>query len=136
MAPVLGYSFVLPASPVPRYVWLQIRTTSAHQLQFQAMPADELSTAEGRAIVWASLSSAAQLLVLLALIGAWLVQRDKVLGVYLLRHSVYLVYGVGYLGLPLFLLNGLAPSSSFHTILSLSITVLLPMGLWFDIPLL
>lgn len=136
VAPALGYSFVLPASATPRDVWVQLRTTSAQQLQFQAMPAADLKAAEARAIVWASLYAAVLLLMLLALLGAWFVQREKVLGGYLLRHTVYLIYGVSYLGLPLLLLDGLVPAGLFHAILSLSITALLPVGLWFDITLL
>jgi signal transduction histidine kinase len=136
VSPVLGYSFVLPASAFPRNIWVRLHTTSAQQLHFQAMPADELHAAETRAIVWVSLYSAVLLLILLALLGAWFVQRDTVLGIYLLRHSVYLIYGVSYLGLPFFLLDGLVPGGSFHAALSLSITVLLPLGLWFDITLL
>ena len=136
VAPVMGYSFTLPASAVPRHVWIQLRTTSAQQLQVEAMPAQELVAAETRAIVWACLYSSALMLILLALLGAWLVQRDAVLGAYLLRHTVYLIYAVSYLGLPLWLLDSQVPASVFHVVLSLSITALLPVGLWFDITLL
>ena len=136
VTPTLGYSFVLPASPVPRDIWLQLRTTSAHQLHFESMPADELLAAETRSVIWVSLYSAGLLIILLALLGAWLVQRETVLGVYLLRHTVYLIYGVSYLGLPQFVLNGLVPDGVFHVILSLSIATLLPVGLWFDMTLL
>lgn len=136
VAPALGYSFVLPASAAPREIWLQLRTTSAQQLQFQAMPVGDLLIAETRSTVWAWIFGAALLLILLALLGAWLVQRELVLGVYLVRHTVYLIYAVSYLGLPLSVLNDLIPTVTFHVILSLSITVLLPVGLWFDIVLL
>lgn len=136
VAPVLGYSFVLPPSATPRDIWVRLRTTSAHQLYVEAIPSDELVAAETRAIVWASLYAAGLLLILLALLGAWLVQRETVLGVYLVRHTVYFIYGVSYLGLPFSLLSGLVPASAFHATLSLSITALLPVGLWFDITLL
>ncbi len=136
VAPVMGYSFTLPASAAPRDVWIQLRTTSAQQLQVEAMPSQELLAAETRAIVWAWIYSAALVLILLTLLGAWLMQREAVLGVYLLRHTVYLIYVVSYLGLPLWLLDGLVPAGAFHVILSLSITALLPVGLWFDIVLL
>ena len=134
--PVLGYSFVLPASDSPRDIWLQLRSTSAHQLHFQAMPADELAADETRAIVWTSLYAAVLLLMLLALLSAWWVQKEVVLGIYLLRHATFMLYATGYLGLPLLLLHNSLPAGSLHAMFSLAVCTTLPVGLWFDIALL
>ena len=132
-APSLGYTFVLPASPQPRDLWLRIKSTSTHRLAVDALPADELPAAETRTLAWAALYTAIVLLMLLALLSVWWVQPEKVLGTYLLRHSIYIAYSLGYLGLPnLFLPAGTLPAGVMDTTFSLLVTLTLPVGLWFD----
>lgn len=133
---VLGYAFNLPAHPQPREVWLQLRSTSAHQLTLQAFSADQLPAANTRAIVWTALYAAVLLLMLLALLSIWWVQRDAVLTAYLVRHTNYILYGVTYLGLTDLLLDQVLPSGWLDRGFSLLVVMTLPLGLWFDITLL
>jgi len=134
---ILGYSFVLPGSAEPRELLLRLRSTSAHRLLVQALPAPELPAAHTRAIVWTSLYSAVLLLMLLALVSVWWVQRERVLGVYLVRHCLYTFYALSYLGLPALLLPaGALPTGLLDTTFSMSVAATLPIGLWFDITLL
>lgn len=133
---VLGYAFNLPAHPQPREVWLQLRSTSAHQLTLQAFSADQLPAANTRAIVWTALYAAVLLLMLLALLSIWWVQRDAVLTAYLVRHTNYILYGVTYLGLTDLLLDQVLPPGWLDRGFSLLVVMTLPLGLWFDITLL
>ncbi len=133
---MLGYIFTLPAHPQPRNVWLQLRSTSAHLLTVQALPAAQLPAANNRAIAWTAIYSAVLLLMLLALQSIWWVQRDAVLTAYLVRHTNYILYGVTYLGLSdLLLSDGLAPGL-LDKGFSCLVVLTLPLGLWFDITLL
>lgn len=133
---VLGYAFNLPAHPQPREVWLQLRSTSAHQLTLQAFSADQLPAANTRAIVWTALYAAVLLLMLLALLSIWWVQRDAVLTAYLVRHTNYILYGVTYLGLTDLLLDQVLPPGWLDRGFSLLVVMTLPLGFWFDITLL
>lgn len=135
--PALGYSIVLPASPQPRDLWLRLQSTSTQRLSIEALPLDELAAAETRMLAWTAIYAAILLLMLLALLSVWWVQRERVLGVYLVRHCVYMVYGLSYLGLPSLLLpEGATPPGFMDSTFSLFVASTLPVGLWFDITLL
>jgi len=133
---MLGYIFTLPAHPEPRNVWLQLRSTSAHLLTVQALPASQLPAANNRAIAWTAIYSAVLLLMLLALLSIWWVQRDAVLTAYLVRHTNYILYGVTYLGLSDLLLSDGRASGLLDKGFSCLVVLTLPLGLWFDITLL
>lgn len=133
----LGYHFMLPASPAPRDLWIQLRSTNSHRLHMQALPADQLPSAETQAMVWTALYAAVLLLMLLALVSAYWVQPEAVLGVYLVRHINYMFYGVSYLGLTgLLLPEGLLPYGWLDQAFSLTVVLTLPLGLWFEVRLL
>lgn len=133
---MLGYVFTLPAHPEPRNVWLQLRSTSAHLLTVQALPAAQLPAANNRAIAWTAIYSAVLLLMLLALLSIWWVQRDAVLSAYLVRHTNYILYGVTYLGLSDLLLSDELAPGLLDKGFSCLVVLTLPLGLWFDITLL
>lgn len=133
---MLGYIFTLPAHPEPRNVWLQLRSTSAHLLTVQALPAAQLPAANNRAIAWTAIYSAVLLLMLLALLSIWWVQRDVVLAAYLVRHTNYILYGVTYLGLSDLLLSDVITPGLLDKGFSCLVVLTLPLGLWFDIALL
>lgn len=134
---ILGYTFVLPGSARPRELLVRLRSTSAHRLLVQALPEHDLPSAHTRAMAWTALYAAVLLLMLLALVSVWWVQRERVLGVYLIRHGLYTFYALSYLGLPALLLPAdTAPPGWLDMAFSLSVAATLPIGLWFDITLL
>ena len=133
----LGYTFILPSSDVRREVFIRLNSTSAHRLIIKAMSLEDLALSNGRDLVWVALYAAVMLVMLLLLLGIWAVQRDRVLGAYLVRHINYMFYGIAYLGLPTVLLApGVVPLSVWHTAFSVSILLMMSLGLWFDIALL
>ncbi len=135
--PGLAYSFVLPASAQPRTLWLQLKSTNSHRLNIEVVPADRLQEVNNLGMVWTSLYAAVLLLMLLALLSAWWVQPDAVLGTYLVRHLNYMLYGVSYLGLTgLLLPQDWLPDGWLDWAFSMSVVLTLPLGLWFDIRLL
>lgn len=135
--PGLAYSFVLPASAEPRTLWLQLKSTNSHRLNIEVVPAHRLQEVNNHGMVWTSLYAALLLLMLLALLSAWWVQPDAVLGTYLVRHLNYMFYGVSYLGLTgLLLPQDWLPNGWLDWAFSMSVVLTLPLGLWFDIRLL
>lgn len=134
--PGLGHSFELPASPSQRYVWLRLETTSSHLLDVQAIPLEQVGQASSQQIVAAALYASVLALILFVLFSIWWVQRDKVLGLYLMRHAVYTYYGAAYLGLPTLLLSTWWPPAFFDMAFSASAIALAPLGIWFDTTLL
>lgn len=132
----LGHSFELPASATSRDVWLRLQTTSSHFLNVDAIPLNAVSLDTSRQIAWATLYTAIQLLILFTLLSIWWLQRDRVLSAYLLRHMVYMYYGVAYLGLPTLMLSDWLPPAFFDFAFSISAIAVVPAGLFFDLTLL
>lgn len=131
--PGLGHSIELPPSAASRNVWLRVQTTSSTLMHVQAIPLDQVPQHGSRQILWASLYLSVLLLILVTLVSIWWVQRDRVLGFYILRHAFYTVYGAAYLGLPAFLLSHSLPPSFFDLMFSICVTTMLPVGIWFDV---
>lgn len=131
--PGLGYSFELPASPSPRQVWLRLQTTSSHLLDAEAIPIVQVPQASTVQITLSALYTSVLVLILFVLISIWWVQRDKVLGTYLIRHAFYTYYGAAYLGLPTLLFSAWLPPTFFDFAFSLSATLMLPIAIRFDI---
>ena len=131
--PGLGHSIELPPGAASRNVWLRVQTTSSTLMNVKAIPIDQVPQHGSRQILWASLYLSVLLLILVALVSIWWVQRDRVLGFYILRHAYYTVYGAAYLGLPAFLLSLSLPSNFFDLMFSVCATTMLPVGIWFDV---
>lgn len=91
--PGLGHSIELPPSAASRNVWLRVQTTSSTLMHVKAIPLDQVPQHGSRQILWASLYLSVLLLILVTLVSIWWVQRDRVLGFYILRHALYTVYG-------------------------------------------
>ena len=131
--PGLGHSFQLPPSPEPREIWLRLKTTSSHLLSVKAIALDQVAQVSSRQIVWASLYAAILLLILLVLGSVWWVHRDRVLGVYVVRHAFYTWYGLAYLGIPTLLLSNKLSPAFFDLAFSLSAVLIVPMAVRFDV---
>lgn len=132
----LGFAFELPATAQPREVWLRLKSTSAHRLVIEAMPLDELPQAQAHDLMWAALYGAVLLLMLFILLAAWAIQPDRVLGFFLLRHAVFSVFAIAYLGLPTLVLADRLPPGFFDGLFSLFTILSFPVGLAFDLALL
>lgn len=129
----LGFSLELPGSAQARDVWLRVQTTSAHRLDAQALPANEAIEASARHLVWSSLYAATLVLMFLVLLLAWLFQRDRLLGTFLLRHAGFSWFAISYLGLPTLLWGQYLSPGFFDKAFSLATLTALPLGIWFDI---
>lgn len=131
--PGLGHSFQLPPSAKPREVWLRLQTSSSHLLSVKAIALDRVAEVSSRQIVWASLYATFLLLILLVLTSIWWVQRDRVLGAYVVRHAFYILYGLAYLGIPPLLLSGKLSPAFFDLTFSFSAVIIVLMAIKFEV---
>ena len=129
----LGHTLRLMPSAVPRNVWLRLQSASTHVLNAEIMTADQQPPLVIRQVFWAALYASVLLLIQFALLLIWWMQRDRVLGAYLLRHALYIYYGAAYLGLPTLLLSDWLPPVFFDQAFSLAATIIIPAGIWFDV---
>ncbi|MBK5915447.1 hypothetical protein CCR84_14155 [Rhodocyclus purpureus] len=132
----LGHSFKLPPSPAARDVWLRLQSTSTHIVNLEVMAVDDIPRSITGNILWAAVYATLLLLIFLVLLVIWWLQRDRILSAYLVRHAVFTYYVFAFLGLPALLLSAWLPPAFFDKFFSLSATVLMTLGLRFDIELL
>ncbi len=130
---VLGYAFELPPSTRQRDVWLRLQTTSSHVLMVSAMPMDQALKASAREILWVALYTSVQVLILCLLTFMWWSMRDRLLGLYLVRHAVFAAYGTSYLGLPTVVLGDVPTPSFMHYLFVVLAVCVVPAGLRFDV---
>lgn len=129
----LGHTIELRPHNSPRDIWLRLKTTSTHRLHLEVQSIDELAWSITQEIFWASMHSAILLLMLVVLMSVWWVQRDRVLGAYLLRHISFTYYGFAFLGMPTLLLSDWLPPAFFDNAFSISVTTTIFLGARFDI---
>lgn len=94
----LHHTFVIPAQPAPRYIWLRLSTASTQLLHVEALsPRDMLREEHGLWLVYSAIL-ALILSFLVWVLMAWLRDHDSVNGVFVLRQTVLLIYTASYLG--------------------------------------
>lgn len=108
----LNHGFVIPASDIPRDLWLRIRTTSSTMVHVEVMPVDQArQTGRFQEILYALMMG---LLVLFFLWAAlqWLLRREPLLGAFALNQLVAAIYAASYVGYHRILLSGILESPS------------------------
>jgi hypothetical protein len=94
----LHHTFVIPAQPNPREVWLRLSTTSTQLIHVEAFaPRDMLREEHTHWLAYSALL-AVLFSSLLWVFISWLQVLDAVNGLFVLRQSVLLVYTASYLG--------------------------------------
>ena len=131
--PGLGYAFVLPATAQQREVWLRVQTTSSHLLMIDAVPLEQSLKDSAQHILLSGLYASIQVLVLVLLCFIWWSQRDRLIGLYLVRHGVYAAYGAAYLGLPALVFSDLLPPAFMHHLFVLLSIAVVSVSIRFDI---
>jgi signal transduction histidine kinase len=132
----LSHAFELQGSTNPRDIWLRMQTTSAKLFAAEAIATDEATFATTRQIVGSVLYVSVLFLFLLVLLPVYWVQREKVLGLFLLKHTAYVYYSAAYLGVPSLLLSQWLPPLFLDKAFTLATVLVVPLSLRFDISLL
>lgn len=133
----LGYTLALPASAQPRNLWIRLKSDSVHRLQIQAQPSASIGSVLAYEGAITALFVALLIILFLALLGIWVLRPEKVLGIYLIRHTMFSIYAAFYFGLPPLILPAYFLQTGWlDTAFSFFVTITLPIGLWFDFTLL
>lgn len=132
----LSHAFELPGTPKARDVWVRLQSTSIHLFAAEVIAQDEATYTTTRQIVGSVLYVSMLLIVLLLLLPVYWLQRDRVLGLFLIKHMVYIYYGAAYLGIPSLLLSKWLPPLFFDRAFTLAAVLVMPTSLFFDIRLL
>mgnify|MGYP000113607236 CR=1 FL=1 len=103
----IDHTFVIPAHPVARTVWLRLVTTSTQLMHIEALTPREMLREEHKR--WLTYSGLLAVLFScwLWVFIAWLQGRDAVNATFVLRQTVFIVYTACYLGYHRFVLDGL-----------------------------
>ena len=102
----LNHSFLIPAQPAPREVWLRLVTTSTQLMHVEALaPREMLREEQSLGLVYAGLL-AVILSCLIWVLLAWLRDRDQVNGLFVLRQTVLFLYTACFLGYHRIVLSG------------------------------
>ena len=94
----LHHTFVIPAQPSPREVWLRLSTVSTQLLHVEALSPRQMLRMEHNLWLWYSALLALILSFMVWVLLAWLRDRDPVNGAFVLRQSILLIYTASYLG--------------------------------------
>ena len=108
----LNHTFVIPAQPMSRDVWLRLATTSSQLMHVEALPPRDMLRDEHNLWLFYSALLAVLLSSLVWVLMAWLQDREMVNGIFVLRQTILLLYTASYLGYHRLLLGEwLTPSS-------------------------
>lgn len=102
----LNHTFVIPAQPTPRDVWLRLSTSSTQLMHVEALTSRDMLRDEH--FLWLAYSALLAVLFscLLWVFTSWLQDLDQVNGIFVLRQSILLIYTACYLGYHRILLDG------------------------------
>ena len=102
----LNHTFVIPAQPTPRDVWLRLSTSSTQLMHVEALTPRDMLRDEH--FLWLAYSALLAVLFscLLWVFISWLQDRDPVNGVFVVRQSILLIYTACYLGYHRILFDG------------------------------
>lgn len=131
--PELSYTFELPPSTQQRDVWLRLQTDSSHILIVEALPLDQAMKASAQNILWVAIYTSFQALILFLLAFLWWNQRDRLMGLYLLRHTVFTAYGTAYLGLPTLIFSDVLPPLFMDHLFVILAVCVGPLSIRFDV---
>jgi two-component system, sensor histidine kinase LadS len=129
----LGNALPLPASVAPRQVWLRLQSSSAHAMKLQVMPLGEVSKLRTSEAVWQTVYVGTLIMIFGVLLTLWWSHPEHLLRAYLIRHAIYIVYGVSYLGLPVQWMGGMFPPEFFNQLTSYSILLVVLAAIRFDV---
>jgi|GEM_PF-1788764 len=107
----LSLGFEIEAGQVPRDLYLRLRSTSIHYLDLALLTPGEARLQDARQMFAAVLLWGFLLAVLIWTIGIWRTDRERVIGAFIIKHTIsvihsFLVLGFGRILLPSLLGNG------------------------------
>lgn len=130
--PSLNFNFVVPMGDAPRDIWLRLKTTSTNQIYVEALPLAEIQKSDSKLDLLDSIYLASLVLFLVWALIHWFTQRERVIGVFIAKQAIALVYGLFYLGYFRVFLGDSVPAPWLDKATSLLIVGYVAAAIWFD----
>jgi len=132
----LNYNFVIPGGDAPRDVWLRLKTTSTSLIYVEALTRGEIQKGDHKQEIFYSILLAVQLFFIVWALIHWWPRREKLIGIFLLRQFICLIYALSVMGYTRALLGDFLPAIWQDNATSMIILCLIPGAVWFDYQLL
>lgn len=132
----LNLNFVIPRGDVPRDLWLRLQTTSTSLISVEALSLSEVQKNDRRMELIYSLFLAMQLVFTAWALLHWSAQRDRVVGVFVLKQLVAILFSLAYMGYTRIFLADVLPASWLDIGTSLCILGYVAAIIFFDYNLL
>jgi signal transduction histidine kinase len=132
----LNFNFVIPRGDAPRNVWLRLKTSSTSLILVEALDPSENAQSERRMELLNSGFLALLLLFMIWALVQWVTSREHLVGVFVIKQAVTIVYLLAYTGyLRLFLTDVFEPDW-LDRLTSLTIVFSPAIAIFFDYSLL
>ena len=132
----LNFNFVIPGGDAPREVWLRLKTTSTSLIYVEALSPGEIQKADHEQELFYSILLALLLLFLAWALTHWLLLRERLIGVFVLKQSIGIVYALSIMGYSRALLGDFIPAPWLDNATSFIILCYVSSSVWFDYHLL
>ena len=96
--PSLSYNFLIPATDQPRYVWLRLKTASTNCLHVRVLEVQDAVHYDQLYELVTVLLFAILLILLIWATLQWLATREPIIGAFILRQSVFVIFFASYTG--------------------------------------
>ena len=128
----LNLNYVIPVGQKPRDVWLRLRTNQSTMTAIEVMTEDEVRTADRRQ----ELATMLYFAVLIVCMGwgllSYINQPDRLVGIYVIREIVAIVYALVMLGYFRVFASGWLPAAWLDPISNNVVFVFVAYVIWFD----
>ena len=102
---LLHHTFVIPAQPTPRDVWLRLETNSTQLMHVEALPPQVIMRDENVLSLLYSVLLALILSFLILVFLVWLRDHDPVNATFVVRQTILLLHTASFLGYHRYLLS-------------------------------
>lgn len=94
----LNFNFLIPEGQAPRYIWLRLQTTSTTLMRAQVFNAQDISALDRTQELGFALYISLLAIVFLWSLGIWVVDREKLVGIFVLNQLTSLVHAFTIMG--------------------------------------
>jgi signal transduction histidine kinase len=94
----LNFNFMIPGGQSPRYIWLRLQTTSTTLMRAQVFNAQDISALDRTQELGFALYISLLAIVFLWSLGIWMVDREKLVGIFVLNQLTSLVHAFTIMG--------------------------------------
>jgi len=131
----LNLNFVIPVGDTPRDVWLRLRTNQSTMTVIDVMSEDETRAADRRQEIATTLYFALLLVCVGWAVLSYLNQRDRLVGLYIVREALAMLYAMTILGYCRVFTSGWLPEGWLDKFSNVVVWGFLTYVVWFDIQL-